>query len=108
MTKTGSGKDAPNPFGLSTEQIYFALAGHPDAIRRLRESVPNEQTFHQIVNYYASGGGAFNTGYTPEDAFNAQKSYSMGLGETTFAPQQFAPGLPMFANMDEARKAGLI
>ena len=30
-TKTASGKEVPNPFGLSQEQIYFALAGHPDA-----------------------------------------------------------------------------
>lgn len=120
--KTASGKEVPNPFGLTQEQIYFALSGHPDAIRRLSDSLgatggqtmqngqlvmtPQNQLFHQIVNYYASGGGAFNTGYTPEDAFNAQKSYSLGLGETTFAPQQFAPGLPMFASMEEARRAG--
>ena len=106
--KTASGKDVPNPFGLTQEQIYFALSGHPDAIARLRASVPNEQTFHQIVNYYASGGGAFNTGYTPEDAFNAQKSYSLGLGEKTFAPMQQSAGLPMFASMEEARKAGYV
>ena len=105
-TTTAGGKTVPNPFGLSQEQIYFALSGHPDAIRRLAASRPND--FHNIVNYYASGGGAFNTGYTPEDAFNAQKSYSLGLGETTFAPQQFAPGLPMFASMEEARRAGYV
>ena len=120
--KTASGKEVPNPFVLTQEQVYYALSGHPDAIRRLSESLgatggqtmqngqltmtPQNQLFHQIVNYYASGGGAFNTGYTPEDAFNAQKSYSLGLGETTFAPQQFAPGLPMFASMEEARRAG--
>lgn len=107
--KTASGKEVPNPFGLTSEQIYFALSGHPDAIRRLSESLgatggqtmqngqlvmtPQNQLFHQIVNYYASGGGAFNTGYTPEDAFNAQKSYSQGLGEKTFETQTWPKGM---------------
>ena len=117
--KTSSGADAPNPFGLSTEQIYWALSGHPDAVRRLSDSLgatggqnpatgamsPENVLFHQIVNYYASGGGAFDTGYTPEDAAKAQASYMAGMG-TPYTAQQFAPGLPMFASMEEARRAG--
>lgn len=124
--KKADGTEVANPFGLTQEQIYFALSGHPDAYRRLMESIPGaaggqtfnpttgqwemgdaNKLFHQIVNYYESGGGGFNGGgYTAQDAFNAAKNYSLGLGETTYAPQQFAPGLPMFANMAEAIAAG--
>ena len=121
--KTSSGADAPNPYGLSTEQIYWALSGHPDAARRLMESLgaaggqtmqngqlvmtPQNQLFHQIMNYYEAGGGGFNGGgYTAQDAFNAAKSYSQGMGETTYSPAPSIPGLPMFANMAEAIAAG--
>ena len=120
--KTSTGADAANPYGLSTEQIYWALSGHPDAIRRLATSLgadggqnaatgamtPENLLFHQIVNYYEQGGGGFNGGgYTPQDAFNAQSSYMAGMG-TPYTAQQFAPGLPMFASMEEARKAGYV
>lgn len=88
--KNASGQDVPNPYGLTTEQIYWALSGNPDAIRRLGESVggygPNanaaaKQLFHGIVNYYEAGGGGFQQGggYTAEDAARAQANYAQGL-----------------------------
>jgi len=110
--KTASGKEVPNPFGLSAEQIYWALSGHPDAARRLMESLgaaggqtmqngqlvmsPENQKFHQIMNYYEAGGGGFNGGgYTAEDAFKAAKSYAEGMGETTYNTQTWPKGLPI-------------
>lgn len=126
--KTSQGVDAPNPFGLTTEQVYWALSGHPDAARRLMESLgaaggqsmqngqlvmtPENQLFHQIMNYYEAGGGGFNTvdgvfgGYTAQDAFNAAKSYAQGMGETTYNSMPLPSGAPMFANMAEAKAAG--
>lgn len=110
MTTTGSGVQAPNPYGLTTEQIYWALAGTPDSIRRLGESLggygegvdpAKKQLFHTVVNYYASGGGAFDTGYTPEDAARAQASYMAGSGQG-YQPQQWLAGMPVYGSMADA------
>lgn len=117
MTTTSSGVQAPNPFGLTTEQIYWALAGTPDSIKRLAESLDaydnssdpaKKQTFRQIVNYYSSGGAAFDTGYTPEDAFRAAKSYSQGMGDTTFNSQNWQAGMPVYASMADAQAGGMV
>lgn len=115
-TTTASGVQAPNPYGLTTEQIYWALAGTPDSIRRLGESLggygegvdpAKKQLFHTVVNYYASGGGAFDTGYTPEDAAKAQANYMASSG-TPYQSQTWLAGMPVYGSMADAAAGGVV
>lgn len=103
--KKADGTDVPNPFDLTPEEIYFALSGHPDAARRLKESLAargKDDLFHNIINYYEAGGGGFNGGgYTPEDAARAQANYMAGMG-TPYTGQTWQSGMPVYANMADA------
>lgn len=83
--KKPDGTEVPNPFGLSAEQIYWALSGDPRAAEQLKTSLGGKNDnplFHQIINYYESGGGGFNGGgYTHEDAARASMNYSNSLSK---------------------------
>lgn len=109
--KKPDGTEVPNPFDLTAEEVYFALSGHPNAIQRLKESLAargKDDLFHNIVNYYEPGGGAYNGGgYTSQDSFNAQKNYSLGLGETTFTPMNWQAGMPVYGSMADAAAGNL-
>lgn len=108
MPPTADGR--VNPWGLSDEQITWALSGDPQAIRRLSDSLgatggqdprlgtmtPENQKFHQIVNWYEAGGGGFNGGgYTAQDAFDAQKK----MNPEMFKPMNFQANTPVYQNM---------
>ncbi len=101
MIAKPDGTMVPNPYGLTKEQIYWALSGNPDAIRRLGESLggygegvdpAKKQLFHSVVNYYEAGGGGFNGGgYTAADAARAQQNYEKGLLGKTSTGEQLGP-----------------
>jgi hypothetical protein len=114
MPPTADGR--VNPWGLNDEQITWALSGDPQAIRRLSDSLgatggqdprlgtmtPENQKFHQIVNWYEAGGGGFNGGgYTAQDAFNAQKKINPDM----FKPMNFQAGTPVYKDW-QAVQAG--
>lgn len=96
-----TGKDVPNPFGLTPEQAYWALSGNPQAIKQLGTSLnawnpdgsrnmDNFTKMSQIINYYEAAGGGFQEGggYTAEDAARAARNYAAStLGKTASGQQ---------------------
>lgn len=81
--KKPDGTEVPNPFDLTAEEIYFALAGDAEAVARLKQSLAargKDDLFHNIVNYYEPGGGAYNGGgYNAQDSANAQANFRQGM-----------------------------